>query len=110
MWEARLDVTEWVWISKPAAAQVGGSSTRMLERPFSPGAGFRGRLSARDVAFSLFAGHGANYSESFVFWREGLEKFLDAVGFLKPAGKKPSEMFPGLPHSSLEATSQLLRS
>ena len=37
-------------------------------------------LAGRKFALALLAGRGANHGESFVFWREGLEKFLDAIG------------------------------
>jgi hypothetical protein len=37
-------------------------------------------LSQGNFAFAILTGLGANRSESSVFWREGFEKFVDALG------------------------------
>jgi hypothetical protein len=76
-WGARLDVTRRVWIS----GTYRRGRRELLELSLTPICpDFAVDLAGRKFALSLPSGRGANRGESFLFWREGHEKFLDALG------------------------------
>jgi hypothetical protein len=60
---------------------MGVENSGRLERTLSPAElDFAVDLSPRDLAFAVLAGRGANRGKGFILRREGVEKFLDAVG------------------------------
>ena len=76
-WGARLDVTRRVRIS----GTYRRGRRELLELSLTPICpDFAVDLAGRKFALSLPSGRGANRGESFLFWREGHEKFLDALG------------------------------